>query len=114
MELILQKIKKLRELRDITQQSMAFELNISQKAYCHLENGHTRMDVDRLIAIAQILNVSPSFLLADEQPTYTLQRRIRTFLVNDPVGHDKDLNELHQDINKLIDLLKSQKNPNRT
>jgi len=53
--------KKSREL-DFSQEYMAMELGISQKAYSDIENGKTKLKMDVLFKIANILKVNPSEL----------------------------------------------------
>jgi hypothetical protein len=53
-----EKIKKFRELRNYTQEYMAENLNVTQRAYSSIENGKTQLTVDRLFEIAKILNVT--------------------------------------------------------
>jgi transcriptional regulator with XRE-family HTH domain len=48
-------IRKLREYRNYTQEYLAFKLNISQNAYSKIELGYTKITVDRLFYIADIL-----------------------------------------------------------
>ncbi len=56
-------IKKLRELRGYTQSYMAEELKITQGAYSLIENGKSKLDVQKLEEIAVILNVDLNTLL---------------------------------------------------
>jgi transcriptional regulator with XRE-family HTH domain len=55
--MITQKIRRLRELRNYRQEYMAEQLGISQNAYSRLENGETKLDVERLRKIAEVLEV---------------------------------------------------------
>jgi transcriptional regulator with XRE-family HTH domain len=57
------KIKKLREIQNLTQEYIAGQLGISQRAYSKVETGVTRLTVERLTAIARILCLSESDLL---------------------------------------------------
>jgi DNA-binding XRE family transcriptional regulator len=41
------RIKRLREYRNYTQQYMADSLDLSQNAYCKIENGTTKLTIDR-------------------------------------------------------------------
>lgn len=49
------KIKKIRELSEFTQQDIADKLNIHLKTWQKIENGITRLDIERLHQIAAIL-----------------------------------------------------------
>ena len=66
--LVGQKIRKLRELRNYTQEYMATQLDLSQKAYCNIETNQTKVSVERLAEIAKILAVDViSLMMFDEQ-----------------------------------------------
>ena len=56
-------IRKIREYRDYTQEYLALKLGISQNAYSKIELAYTRITVERLIQIAQILEVETVDLL---------------------------------------------------
>ena len=56
-------IRKIREYRDYTQEYLALKLGISQNAYSKIELAYTRITVERLIQIAQILEVESVDLL---------------------------------------------------
>ncbi|SDD84678.1 helix-turn-helix domain-containing protein [Riemerella columbipharyngis] len=53
-------IRKIREKRGFSQDYVAQELNISQASYARLENENTKITVDRLYKIAEILEVDIS------------------------------------------------------
>lgn len=53
-------LRKIRRTKDYTQEYVAFELNISQKAYSEIEQGKTKMKTDILLKLSSILDVSPS------------------------------------------------------
>jgi transcriptional regulator with XRE-family HTH domain len=57
------KIKKIREIRNYTQEYMAEQLCISQVSYCRIEKSQTKIDLERFEKIAGILDISPVFLL---------------------------------------------------
>lgn len=66
------RIKKLREFKNYTQEWMALQLGLSQPAYSKIEKGDVSISVDKLIAIAEILEVNPSdFFDIDGKHTYT-------------------------------------------
>lgn len=56
-------IRKVREYRDYTQEYLAMKLGISQNAYSKIELAYTRITLERLIQIAQILEVDSVDLL---------------------------------------------------
>ncbi len=53
------KIKSRRKELGLTQESIAKGLGISQKAYCDIENGKTKLKTDTLDKVCKILRVSP-------------------------------------------------------
>lgn len=56
-------IKQIREFKNISQEFMAHELEISQSTYAKIESGQLIPKVDRLQQIANILEVDLSTLL---------------------------------------------------
>jgi len=63
MRSVASNIRKIREFRDYTQEYLAMKLGISQNAYSKIELAYTRITVERLIHIAQILEVDSVDLL---------------------------------------------------
>jgi len=59
-------IRKIREYRNYTQEYLAAKLKISQNAYSKIELGYTKITVDRLFRIADILEVDPIDILIKE------------------------------------------------
>ncbi len=60
MELCGKNIRKIRREKDFTQEYMAFEMGISQKAYSDLENSKVKINLDTLNKISTILSIKPS------------------------------------------------------
>jgi transcriptional regulator with XRE-family HTH domain len=54
-----QKIKKLRELKNLTQTHMAQELGLSQSAYSKMELGESEVTYGRLEKISSVLGMKP-------------------------------------------------------
>ena len=54
---ILNNIRKAREVRNYTQDYLAFKLHISQNAYSKIESGLSKMTLVRLLEIAEILQM---------------------------------------------------------
>ncbi len=57
-----ERIRTLREDRDMTQAEIASLLNVGQRTYCDYERGVTRIPVERLITLARLYNVSMDFI----------------------------------------------------
>ncbi|MBS4066198.1 MAG: helix-turn-helix transcriptional regulator [Chitinophagaceae bacterium] len=51
------KLKKLRESKNYSQEYMAFQLKIEQSSYSRIEAGTIKLDLNRLKAIARILDL---------------------------------------------------------
>lgn len=64
------KIKRLRELRNYTQEYMAGRLGISQRGYSKIESGKSALSVQRLRQIAGALECPPADLM--EKPLQEL------------------------------------------
>ncbi|MCY0977329.1 helix-turn-helix transcriptional regulator [Chryseobacterium wangxinyae] len=55
-----QSIRKIRRERDLTQEYMAFEMGISQKAYSDIENSKVKINLEILTKVSSILKIKPS------------------------------------------------------
>lgn len=79
MNIIGQRIKKLREEKGITQETMAHQLDVTQSNYGRLEKDDRRLNVVKLLKIVRILNVNITYLFSeimseiqdDEQPNFS-------------------------------------------
>ena len=58
------KIKKLRELRNLTQEYMASSLGLSQSAYSRMELGETEITFSKLEKISEELGMKPEEIIA--------------------------------------------------
>jgi transcriptional regulator with XRE-family HTH domain len=61
--LVGQKIKKLRELKNLTQEHVANELGITQSAYSKIENNEVELVYSKLEQIANVLGLSPEDII---------------------------------------------------
>lgn len=55
MEIVIEKIKDIRKKKGYSHEYMAHQLNMSQPAYSKIENSETKLSVDRLFEISEIL-----------------------------------------------------------
>ncbi|MCL1880598.1 MAG: helix-turn-helix domain-containing protein [Oscillospiraceae bacterium] len=62
------KLKKLRESRDLLQKEVASEIGVSRECYSNYENGKNEPDYQILKKIATYFNVSIDFLLDASPP----------------------------------------------
>lgn len=60
MKICGQNIRKIRRGKDFTQEYMAFEMGISQKAYSDIENSKVKINLETLMRISDILDIRPS------------------------------------------------------
>lgn len=58
-----ERIRNLREDKDLSQSDMAQILNITQRAYSYYENGTRSLPTEILIALAKFHNTSTDYLL---------------------------------------------------
>ena len=57
------RLKELREDRDLSQAQVGKLLNKSQQGYAHLENGNARFSIDDLIKLCEFYGVSSDYIL---------------------------------------------------
>ncbi len=57
-----QRIRDLREDKDLRQQDIADLLNVGQKTYSDYELGKTRIPIDSIIILAEFYNVSLDYI----------------------------------------------------
>lgn len=70
MNAVALRIKKIRSNMGLTQEQMAEKINLSVKAWQKIENGITRLDLDRLNQIAEILDTSLVDLINADDSVY--------------------------------------------
>lgn len=66
-------IRHKREYRNYTQEYLALKLNISQNAYSKIELGYTKITVERLFQIAEILEFEVAELINPEESVKKMQ-----------------------------------------
>lgn len=69
------KIKKLREQSELTQQDMADKMSLHLKTWQKIENGITKLDIERLQQIADILETSVEDLINIDDSVYISEIR---------------------------------------
>ncbi len=60
-------LKKIRKQRNINQQKVAMDLNISREALSHYENGKRSPDIEMLKKLSLYFNVSIDFLITGKE-----------------------------------------------
>lgn len=64
------KIRTMRQINQWTQEDMADKLNISVNGYAKLENGKTKLNLEKLQKIAQIFNIDLIELISSKERTF--------------------------------------------
>lgn len=59
-------IRKIREHRNYTQEYLAAKLHISQNAYSKIELGYTKITVERLFQVSEILETDPVDIITND------------------------------------------------
>ena len=72
MVMIVEKLRDIREDKDLLQKDIAAILNVSQQTYSRYETGEISIDKDSLIKLANYYNTSVDYLLdlTDERKPY--------------------------------------------
>ena len=60
-------LKKARKLKNLNQQKVAMDLNISREALSHYENGKREPSLSLLVQMSQYFNVSINYLITGEE-----------------------------------------------
>jgi transcriptional regulator with XRE-family HTH domain len=113
-----EKIKMIREVRNLSQEFVADKLGIKQNSYSKIENNQTKLTAEMLQKIADVLQVSPMDIMNQQPAIINLQPNqgtqnaigyIETFvstqkeLIDKIVSaKDSEINSLKQIIDKLI------------
>ena len=60
-------LKKIRKQRNLNQQKVAMDLNISREALSYYENGKRELSLALLVAMSKYYNVSINYLITGEE-----------------------------------------------
>ncbi|MEN9346470.1 MAG: hypothetical protein RLZZ60_1939 [Bacteroidota bacterium] len=118
MKLLRENIRKIRELRNYTQEYMADQLGLSVSGYGKIERSDSDINLSRITQIAEILNVSRAVLLEfnsdeilthlqNEKATKTDQLKVQAKNTSLQNGISDD------DISTLMDIIRSLKEENK-
>nr|WP_314490571.1 helix-turn-helix domain-containing protein [uncultured Chryseobacterium sp.] len=102
MEAIIEKIKEYRKKKGFSHENMADELNISQAAYSKIEKNETKLTVDRLYQISEILE-APVYELLDSNPNNIYNQQN---FYDASVGY-QDIQNLYQENKDKTDKIES-------
>jgi transcriptional regulator with XRE-family HTH domain len=108
-----EKIKKLRELKNYTQQHMAEELDLSLSGYGKIERNETDISVSKLEKIAKILETDISSILSfDEKHVFNISENkqanvsMRDQYINQLDLIDRIIAQYREEIQFLKDIIK--------
>jgi transcriptional regulator with XRE-family HTH domain len=118
VKLLRENIRKIRELRNYTQEYMADQLGLSVSGYGKIERSDSDINLSRITQIAEILNVSRAVLLEfnsdeilthlqNEKATKTDQLKVQAKNTSLQNGISDD------DISTLMDIIRSLKEENK-
>ena len=102
LEKIIEKITQYRNRKGYTYENMAHDLHITPAAYRKIETGETKLTVERLFKIAEILDIKVSDLLNEEKSTIYNQD-----LKDNSVGHQQVENLYQENKEVYQELLKA-------
>jgi len=99
------KIKKIRELKNYTQEYMADRLGINQSGYSRLENDTSDISLSQLDKISEIFNMKTEDLLTfDEKIVFNNYADAKDFVVgNNYNGMTEKEKELYEKTIKLLE-----------
>ncbi len=110
------KIRSLREIKGYSQEFMAEKLDISQRTYSKIESGQVKLDLERLKAIADLLEVEFINLLDDNATsTFNNYSKVKNFgnvyiSSQDYIEHLIEENKyLKQQVERLMRMLEDKK-----
>jgi len=102
---IQEKIKNIRELKNLTQEYIAEKLGITQAAYSKIESGTTKISYDKLLHISNILGVEIQELLNFDGQSLFSMNNIKGNNNGIVLKTEVDTATLYQDKIKLLEKL---------
>ncbi len=103
---IISNIKKFRELKNITREQIADELELSASGYSKIERGEIELSVTRLLQIANILDVEVTQIINFDITTiFNISKNIS---MNDQVKVDLNTQNKNEYLEKYVKLLEKE------
>lgn len=107
--LIGKKIKKLRELRNLTQDYMAEQLGISQSGYSKMEAGEVDIPFSRIEEISKVLGLNPEdIMMFNENMVFNVMHNqtgnglvIHQMSENEKSLYEKQISNLKEEVSYL-------------
>lgn len=92
MKNIGQKVRRIREEKQWTQEFIANKLEISQNTYSKIESGSIKLTIDRISELSKILDVPIEDMLSDDTKTFHLNNNhIEKFYIENLQEENKGL-----------------------
>ena len=122
MKNIGQKVRRIREEKQWTQEFIANKLEISQNTYSKIESGSIKLTIDRISELSKILDMPIEDMLSDDTKTFHLNNNhIEKFYIENLQEENKGLvqslkdqvkylQEENQRLLKLIEISMNKKN----
>ncbi len=105
---ILYNIRKAREQKSYTQEYLAAQLGIDTKSYSNIENGVSKLSIDRLLKIADVLEATPESFLNPTQNLNFTHCVQSGYYLNNPIANEDGYKEAKEAWIILIDELRSE------
>ena len=116
MKLLRENIRKIRELRNYTQEYMADQLGLSVSGYGKIERSDSDINLSRITQIAEILNVSRTALLefnSDDMLKSLDEENNKQNNSSIPIVTPSQQSSLnHDDFSTLLDIIRSLREEN--
>jgi transcriptional regulator with XRE-family HTH domain len=101
-----ERLKQLRNSRNLSQDALAKKIGTAQQTYGHWETGRTEPDHATLIRIADFFGVSIDYLLGREAtPTSNMQKTNLSPEDLDLIELVRDIKKLPEDYRKIVDTI---------
>ena len=116
MKLLRENIRKVRELRNFTQEYMADQMGLSISGYGKIERNDSDISLSRITQIAAILNVSRAKLLEFNSEEILKEVQNEEKLIVDTKTHKTktEHSSINQDdLSTLLDIIRSLKEENK-
>jgi transcriptional regulator with XRE-family HTH domain len=116
MKLLRENIRKVRELRNFTQEYMADQMGLSISGYGKIERNDSDISLSRITQIAAILNVSRAKLLEFNSEEILKEVQNEDKLIVDTKTHKTktEHSSINQDdLSTLLDIIRSLKEENK-
>lgn len=96
------KIRTMRQINQWTQEDMADKLNISVNGYAKLENGKTKLNLEKLQKIAQIFNIDLIELISSKEHTFIGLIGDNNYNSSNYLGTNEELSQENEKLKLVI------------